>query len=170
MDMAAAAAAAAAEAAEAAAGQALRSYVKLLRATRSVTAAVDPLLAASLLTMTQFGVLEAILHKGPLTQRELGRKVLTSAGNMTDVVDKLEHRRLVRRVRDPADRRLVRVELTESGEVLIRALFPRHAADIARAMGGLDAAELALLGDLLRRLGMHAAQDRPALAAPPPAA
>ena len=62
-------------------------------------ARVEPRLAAAGLTPTQLGVLEAILHKGPLTQRELGRKVLTSAGNMTDVVDKLEARGLVRRTR-----------------------------------------------------------------------
>ena len=100
-------------------------------------------------------MLEAILHKGPLTQRELGRKVLTSAGNMTDVVDKLEARGLVRRVRDAARPAAVRVELTEPGRALIEALFPRHAADIARGDGGPVARpSCAQLGELLRRLGM----------------
>ena len=75
--------------------EALGAYVKLLRAGRAVLARVEPRLAAAGLTPTQFGVLEAILHKGPLGQRELGRKVLTSPGNMTDVVDKLEARGLV---------------------------------------------------------------------------
>ncbi len=145
---------------------AVRAYVKLLRASRAVVARIEPALAAEGLTTTQLGVLEALLHRGPLTHRELGRKVLTSAGNMTDVVDKLEARRLVRRVRDPGDRRLVRVELTGTGDALIRSLFPRHAADIARAMSGLPAADLVLLGELLRRLGMQAAQggEGPALA------
>ena len=137
---------------------AVRAYVKLLRASHAVIARIEPLLAAQGLTTTQLGVLEAILHRGALTHRELGRKVLTSAGNMTDVVDKLEARGLVRRVRDPQDRRLVRVELTEPGGAMIRALFPRHAADIARAMSGLTPAELQLLGTLLRRLGMEAAR------------
>ena len=149
--------------------EAVRAYVKLLRASRAVIMRVEPLLVAHGLTMTQLGVLEAILHKGALTHRELGRKVLTSAGNMTDVVDKLEARGLVRRVRDPADRRLVRVELTEKGAVLIRRLFPRHAADIAHAMAGLSPADLHQLGELLRRLGMEAARgdDTHALAEPP---
>lgn len=148
---------------------ALRAYVKLLRASRAVVAQVEPLLAAHALTTTQLGVLEAILHRGPLTHRELGRMVLTSAGNMTDVVDKLEARGLVRRVRDVADRRLVRVELTGPGDAMIRDLFPRHAADIARAMAGLSPAELDTLGDLLRRLGMEAARggDGAPLAAGP---
>lgn len=136
--------------------QAVRAYVKLMRASRAVVARIEPLLAAHCLTPTQLGVLESLLHKGPMTHRELGRKVLSSAGNMTDVVDKLEHRGLVRRVRVAADRRAVRVELTEPGAALIKDLFPRHARDIARAMAGLDRERLAMLDGLLRDLGMGA--------------
>lgn len=137
---------------------ALRAYVKLFRASHAVLARVEPGLAAQGLTATQLGVLEVIWHQGPLTQGELGRKVLTSAGNMTDVVDKLSTRGLVRRVRDLADRRHVRVELIGCGRDLIAAVFPRHAADIARAMSGLSSCELELLGTLLRQLGRAAAQ------------
>ena len=114
--------------------EALRTYVKLLRAGKAVVARVKSRLSAEGLTFTQFGVLEAILHKGPLTQRELGRKVLTSAGNLTDVIDELEARGLVRRVRLAADRRSVQVELTQSGTALIERMFPHHARDIVAAM------------------------------------
>ncbi len=145
--------------------ESLRAYVKLLRAGRAVVARVEPRLTAQRLTVTQLGVLEALLHKGPLTQRELGRKVLTSAGNMTDVIDKLEGRLLVCRSRQAGDRRSVRVALTPAGRTLIEALFPLHAQDIAEAMGGLTVAELAELGRLLRKLGMAAAsEDGPHLA------
>ena len=146
---------------DAAVADAVRAYVKLMRASRSVAARVEPLVGTRGLTLTQFGVLEVILHKGPMTHRELGRKVLTSAGNMTDVVDKLEGRGLVRRVRAAADRRQVRVELTDDGRDLIRDLFPRHAEDIARAMSGLEPDDLRRLGDLLRRLGIAAARCAP---------
>jgi MarR family 2-MHQ and catechol resistance regulon transcriptional repressor len=132
---------------------AVRVYVKLLRASRAVTARVEPRLADTCLTTTQLGVLEAVLHKGPMTQRDLGRRVLTSAGNMTDVIDKLEGRGLLRRVRSAEDRRSVRIELTPDGRALIEDLFPDHARDIARAMGALSAAELDVLEGLLRRLG-----------------
>ena len=139
--------------------EALRAYVKLLRAGKAVLARVESRLAVAGLTLTQLGVLEAILHKGPLTQRELGRKVLTSAGNMTDVVDKLEARGLVRRTRSARDRRIVTVALTPAGQTLIQGLFPRHARDIAAAMGGLSGDELRVLGDLLRKLGLAAAGE-----------
>jgi MarR family transcriptional regulator, 2-MHQ and catechol-resistance regulon repressor len=108
------------------------------------------------LTPTQFGVLEAILHKGPLSQRELGRKVLTSAGNMTDLIDKLESRGLVRRVRQKLDRRLVRVELTPGGRTLIEPLFIAHAGDIAGVMAALHDEELRELSALLKKLGLSA--------------
>ncbi|MGH7152290.1 MAG: MarR family winged helix-turn-helix transcriptional regulator, partial [Acetobacteraceae bacterium] len=129
--------------------EALRAYVKLLRAAKAVVARLEPALAKAGFTSTQLGVLEAVLHKGSLTQTELGRKVLTSAGNMTDLIDKLERRGLVRRSRKPGDRRAVRVELTPDGRQAIETLFPRYAADIAAAMAGLGADDLHRLGELL---------------------
>ncbi len=136
--------------------RAVRAYVKLMRASRAVLSRVEPLLAECGLTPTQLGVLEAVLHKGPQSQRALGRLVLTSPGNMTDVIDKLEGRGLVRRARVAGDRRSLRVELTGPGRALIVSVFPRHARDIARAMAGLDQPELAALDTLLRRLGRAA--------------
>lgn len=136
---------------------AIAAYVKLLRAARAVSARVEPRMAAHGLTLTQLGVLEVLLHKGMLTHRELGRKVLTSAANMTDVIDKLEARGLVHRIRCPEDRRLVHVDLTSAGRCLIETVFPLHASDIAAAMCGLDKAALTELGELLRTLGMEAA-------------
>ena len=136
---------------------ALRTFVKLLRAAGAIEARLAPALAAAGLTSTQLGVLEALLHKGPLNQRALGRKLLSSPGNMTDVIDKLERRGLVLRARKPGDRRSVRVELTAQGQDKIAALFPRHAAAIAAAMSGLAPDELATLEALLRKLGRGAA-------------
>lgn len=137
--------------------EALRTYVKLFRAGKAIVARLEPAATAAGLTLTQVGVLEAILHRGPLSQRELGRKVLTSAGNMTDVIDKLEARGLVHRSRQPTDRRAVRVELTDAGREAITAFFPVHARNIARAMAALNEQELRELGGLLRKLGLAAA-------------
>ncbi len=137
--------------------EALRVYVKLLRASRAVLARVEPRLAGAGLTPIQFGVLEGILHKGPMSQRELGRTVLTSPGNMTDVIDKLEARGLVLRSRCPGDRRSVLVGLTDCGKALVSGLFPLHAADIAAAMAGLSREELCSLEAPLSKLGMAAA-------------
>ena len=135
----------------------VKAYVKLVRASRAVTARVVGRLNESDLTPNQLGVLEALLHLGPLTQRDLGRKILTSPGNLTDVIDKLERRKLVHRTICPEDRRSVRVALTEEGRMLIESVFPLHAADIHQAMSPLSLDELTILSHLLRRLGQEAA-------------
>ena len=136
---------------------AIRVYVKLLRASHAVVARTLPRLAEMGLTHTQLGVLEAILHLGPLTQRDLTRKVLTSPGNLTDVIDKLAKRGLVERVACKEDRRSVWVVLTDSGRTFIEGLFPDHANDIAAAMTSVTGADLAELDRLLRLLGTGAA-------------
>jgi MarR family 2-MHQ and catechol resistance regulon transcriptional repressor len=135
---------------------AVRAYVKLARASRAVNAGTEARLTALGITHTQLGVLEALLHLGPLTQRALIGKVLTSPGNMTDVIDKLEHRGFVARCRPAADRRNVEVGLTAAGSRFIETLFPAHAGDIAAAMAVLTDAEIATLDGLLRRLGRGA--------------
>lgn len=133
--------------------RALDTYVKLVRAAESVTARVSPGVEAAGLTMSQFGALEALLHLGPLYQRQLGEKLLKSGGNITMVVDNLEKRGLVRRERGREDRRFISVHLTGEGERLIRGFFPTHAAAITREMSVLTPAEQAELGRLCRKLG-----------------
>ena len=92
---------------------ALSTYVKLMRAAESLTARVHKHLASVGLTISQFGVLEALYHVGPLSQRDLGRKILRSSGNITLVIDNLEKRSLVKRKRNRADRRFFIVHLTD---------------------------------------------------------
>jgi MarR family 2-MHQ and catechol resistance regulon transcriptional repressor len=133
---------------------ALNTFVKLMRASETVAVSTHRHLAAAGITATQFGVLEALHHLGPLTQRQIGRKILKSGGNITTVVDNLERRALVVRRRDTGDRRCVTVELTLEGGRLIADIFPRHAAVITAEMGILTAAEQAQLGRLCRKLGL----------------
>ena len=136
--------------------RALGTYVKLMRAAESITARVHKHLSSAGLSISQFGVLEAIYHLGPLSQKDLGRKILRSSGNITMVIDNLEKRRLVRRERDTADRRMYIVHLTEEGQKLIRRIFPPHAALITSELSVLDAADQKILGDLCKKVGMGA--------------
>lgn len=134
--------------------RALAAFVKLVRAAESVVSRLNGHLAEAGLTGSQFGALEALLHRGPLCQRELGEKLLKSTGNITMVVDNLEKRGLVRRERNTEDRRYITVHLTNEGRQLISELFPRHAAAIAREMSVLTAEEQYELGRLCRKLGL----------------
>src|SRR5688572_25801721 len=94
---------------------ALDAYIKLMRAAEAVTARVDGVMAAAGLTIGQFGVLEALLHHGPLCQRDLGVKLLRSDGNTAVVVANLVRRGLVAQARRRDDRRFVTVTLTDAG-------------------------------------------------------
>ena len=135
--------------------RALDAYIKLVRASESVVGRlVQNLRAEDDLTLSQFGVLEALMHLGPMCQRELGVKILKSSGNVTMVVDNLEKRGLVARRRSVEDRRVTEVDLTAKGRALIKGIFPRHAAEITAEMGRLTAAEQKQLGALCRKLGL----------------
>lgn len=132
---------------------ALNAFIKLQRAANSLNARLLPELTRAGLTTSQFGVLEALLHLGPMCQKELGEKLLQSGGNITMVINNLEKRDLVKRTKDRSDRRYVQVALTPGGRELIEGLFPRHLATIVKLMGALSAAELEELGRLCKRVG-----------------
>ncbi|UZP66511.1 MarR family transcriptional regulator [Desulfovibrio mangrovi] len=132
---------------------ALGTYVKLARAAETITACAHAHLNQHNLTISQFGVLEALLHKGPLCQRALADKLLKTGGNMTTVVDNLEKRGLVRRQREESDRRFSTVHLTDEGRELIKRLFPAHAQGITELFSTLTAEEQEQLGNLCRKLG-----------------
>jgi len=133
--------------------RALKTYAKLMRAAESVTARVHRHLSSTGLTISQFAVLEALYHLGPMSQREIGAKILRSSGNITMVIDNLERAELVRRERDLADRRFFIVHLTAKGADLIHKIFPPHAAIIAKDLSVLTAAEQNTLGRLCKKLG-----------------
>ena len=80
--------------------RALKTYVKLMRAAGSVTARTHRHLSTTGLTISQFAVLEALYHSGPLSQKEIGQKILRSSGNITMVIDNLEKTGLVKRERN----------------------------------------------------------------------
>lgn len=139
---------------------ALDAYIKLMRAAETVTSrAHSPL--DDQLTLTQFGVLEALLHRGPLSAGELAEKILKSAGNLTLVLSNLERDGLVSRERDREDRRRWIVSLTSAGRKRVTTLFPRVASAITAEFSRLSRAEQAMLGELCKKLG----RGRPVTAA-----
>src|SRR5262249_24062197 len=138
--------------------RALNAYIKLMRAADSVQAPLERRLEALGLTEGQFGVLEILFHLGPRTAGELGRKSFRSACNVTTVLDNLERRGLVKRVRSAEDRRSVIVSLTPAGTREVERVLPGHIAAIVQAFRVLSAGEQADLDRLLRKLGL--AQER----------
>lgn len=131
---------------------ALDTYIKLMRASETVSTRAHGLLAGEL-TLTQFGVLESLYHRGPLSAGEIAEKILKSAGNLTLVLANLERDGLISRTRDPRDARRQVVSLTPAGRKRISALFPRVASAITAELAHLTPAEQAMLGELCKKLG-----------------
>ena len=134
--------------------RALKSYVKLMRASDSVTQRTHQHLSATGLSLSQFAVLEALYHLGPLSQKEIGQKILRSSGNITMVIDNLEKHGLVKRKRHNVDRRYFIIHLTSRGQKRIDNIFPRHAAVIADEMSVLSESEQETLSKLCKKLGL----------------
>jgi MarR family 2-MHQ and catechol resistance regulon transcriptional repressor len=131
----------------------LKAYIKLMRSSDAVTAKMHKHLAEYNLTVSQFGVLEALYSLGPLCQKEIGKKILKSDGNITMVIDKLEKRDLAKRERNMNDRRYITVKLTNKGEELMDQLFPLHAKIAEQIFSVLTPEELEELGRMLKILG-----------------
>jgi len=132
---------------------ALGTFVKLMRASESVSVDVHRHLAEKGLSVSQFGIIEAIYHLGPMCQKDLASKILKSAGNITMVIDNLEKQNLVSRFRSADDRRYLVVNLTNKGKELIAATFPEHAEGILTRMSKLTGPEQRDLSKLLKKLG-----------------
>jgi len=133
---------------------ALNTYIKLTRAVESFESRLLQRATLEDLTISQFGVLEVLYHLGPLCLNEIGGKLLKSSGNMTMVIDNLEKRGLVKRVRSLEDRRMIRIHLTSSGHETIERVFPLHAAAITAELAVLSPEEQTQLGELCRKLGL----------------
>jgi MarR family transcriptional regulator, 2-MHQ and catechol-resistance regulon repressor len=146
---------------------ALKLWVVLARAYDSVSRHSVADIGRQGLTQGEFGILEALYHRGPMLLGEVQRRILVSSGGITYLVDRLEKRGLVERRECPEDRRARYAALTEEGAALIERIFPDHAACIERAVSGLSPVERAAAIDLLRRLGRRAAELEPC---PPPQA
>ena len=137
----------------------LNTYTKLMRAAESVTSRLSRIMSVAGLTISQFGVLEALHHKGPLCQRDIAAKILKSTGNITMVIDNLEKQGLVKRERTSVDRRYLTVRLTGQGETLINDVFAKVEAAIIVEMGALAADEQETLGQLCKKLGLRERGD-----------
>ncbi len=132
---------------------ALDSFIKLVRAADSVSAQINDHLRDHGLTVSQFGVLEALYHLGVLNQSDLARKLLKSTGNLTTVVDNLAKQGLVERRRCTEDRRVVYIHLTDQGREHIESILPGHVDGVVDVFSVLSVDEQGVLGGLLRRLG-----------------
>ena len=116
----------------------------------------DSIRNAGFSSLTDFVVLEVLLHKGSLPVNTIGEKVLLTSGSITTAVDRLEKKGLVKREKSDYDRRVVLVHLTESGRELITEAFETHAEQLDRLYEVFDEEERVQFANLTRKLGVYA--------------
>lgn len=146
---------------------ALKLWVVLSRAHAAVLAHAQADAVRQGLTPAEFGILEALYHKGPMLLGQIQRALLVSSGGATFLVDRLEAKGHVERRDCPEDRRARYAALTARGERLVREIFPRHAETIRKALAGLAPAEQRQATLLLKRLGQEAVRaERPSAPRP----
>ncbi len=135
--------------------RALDSYIKLMRAADTISSAVNLSLSKFGLTESQFNVLDALYHLGPLSQKELGFKLLKSGGNITMVIDNLEKDAYVERKRGEEDRRIFFVHLSKKGKKRLEEVLISQVHLITSEMNRLSKTEQIELQRLCKRIGIR---------------
>jgi MarR family 2-MHQ and catechol resistance regulon transcriptional repressor len=133
-----------------------RLWLVMARAYGSMVSYIEGSMTAQGLGISDFMVLEVLLHKGPLTISAIGEKVLLASASMTSAIDRLEKRGLVTRRSCNSDRRIRLVELTDSGRVLIEEIYARHEKDLEIVTAGLCDEERRVLYEGLKKIGLAA--------------
>ena len=131
-------------------------WLVLMKAHRSLVRHAERSIVSLDMCISDFGVLEVLLHKGPLPVSEIGRRIDLTSGSITTAIDRLEQRGLVARAAHASDRRTRVVHLTPDGKARITKVFTRHKDAMDRAAHGLSKAERATLVELLKKLGTTA--------------
>jgi MarR family 2-MHQ and catechol resistance regulon transcriptional repressor len=139
-------------------GSGVHVFLVLWKAAHAAQAYAEKSLLKLELCGSDFAVLEALLHKGPLPVNEIGKKVLLTSGSITVAVDRLEAKELVERRAHGTDRRARIVHLTKQGRKLITRAYADHAADMERlSSASLSREERKTLIQLLKKIGYEAA-------------
>jgi MarR family 2-MHQ and catechol resistance regulon transcriptional repressor len=134
-------------------------FLLLWKASHAVTGySHESIRAAGFGSLSDFAVLELLMHKGPQPVNVIGAKILLTSGSITTAVQRLEKRGLVRRERSGEDARVVLVHLTDAGQALIEPSFETHSADLNHLFDALDETERTQFAALMRKIGQRAGQ------------
>src|SRR5713226_5601493 len=131
-------------------------WLVMMKAMRALTRYAAAGIEDTGLGLSDFGVLEALLHKGPLPVNTIGPIVDLTPGSISIAVDRLFAKGLVTRVESTEDRRVRIIALTQRGRELIVPAFRKHSGQMKRVFSELSAEELHCLEVALKRLGKRA--------------
>src|SRR6266581_1986192 len=131
-------------------------WLIMMKAHRTLARLATRSIESSEVCLSDFAVMEMLLHKGPQPVNEIGRRIELTSGAITTAVDRLESRGLVTREAHPSDRRARIVRLTARGKEQAAKVFASHKTAMDLAASGLSKTERATLIQLLKKLGTSA--------------
>jgi MarR family 2-MHQ and catechol resistance regulon transcriptional repressor len=132
-------------------------WLIMLKAMRALTRYAAADIEDTGLGLSDFGVLEVLLHKGPLPVNTIGPIVDLTPGSISIAVERMVAKGLVSRVESAQDRRVRIVALTPRGKDLISSAFRKHSGQMKRVFSELSAEELRNLEVALKKVGKRAA-------------
>ena len=134
------------------------SHIRLVlwKAAKAVEKIDKASIAQTGLGLSDFAVMEALLHKGPLPINQIAEKVLLTSGSMTAALDRLENKGLVKRIQDPSDGRCFYVHLTKNGRKTIKDAYTKHEKNLEKIANHLSDKERKELVRLLKKIGLYA--------------
>lgn len=130
----------------------MNAFINMMMTADHISAFVHSHLKELGLTISQFGVLEALFTKGSMCQKDIAAIIRKTTGNMTTVIDNLEKNGLAVRDKDMNDRRYFTVRITDKGRELLRSSFEIYRKKVTEVMGVLDESEQNQLMDICRKL------------------
>ncbi|WP_373370767.1 MarR family winged helix-turn-helix transcriptional regulator [Lederbergia panacisoli] len=104
------------------------------------------------ITPPQFVALQWLFEEGDMTIGDLSNKMYLACSTTTDLIDRMEKKELVMRVRDPKDRRVVRIHLLDKGEKIIDEVIKKRQVYLQDVLNDFTADEVLTLKDNLSRL------------------
>jgi MarR family 2-MHQ and catechol resistance regulon transcriptional repressor len=132
-------------------------WLVIMKAHRALQRLATRSIESSDVGLSDFAVMEMLLHKGPQPVNEIGRRIALTSGAITTAVDRLESRGLVTREAHESDRRARIVRLTAQGMKEAVRVFATHKTAMDSAARALSKTERAKLIQLLKKLGTDAA-------------
>jgi MarR family transcriptional regulator, 2-MHQ and catechol-resistance regulon repressor len=133
------------------------TWLVMMKAMRALTRYAAAGIEETGLGLSDFGVLEILLHRGPLPVNTIGPLVDLTPGSISIAIDRLVAKGLVSRVESAEDRRVRIVALTPRGKDLIASAFRKHSAQMKKVFSELSAEELRGLEAALKKVGKRAA-------------
>lgn len=129
------------------------AWLILMKAHRALMRHAEASIVTLDIGLTDFVILEMLLHKGPQKVSDIGRRVGLTSGAITSAVDRSEKQGFVTRSSDAADRRARVVRLTSQGKRVIEKAFTCHSDAMEDALSALTPSELRTLAAMLKRVG-----------------